>query len=49
MLGNDNDDDTETSHTVLAIQLLDFHIKTHIYTTDKFINCWHGDYLLFIK
>ena len=32
MLGNDNDDDTETSHTVLATQLLDFHIKTHIYT-----------------
>lgn len=37
-LGDDNDDNTETSHTVLVVQLLDFHTKTRTYTKDKF-NC----------
>ena len=35
----DVDDDTETSHTVLMVQLLDFHTKAHTYITDKTINC----------
>lgn len=34
-----DDDDTKTSQTVLAIQLLDFHKKTCTHTTDRFINC----------
>lgn len=35
---NDNDNDTKISHTVLAVQLLIFHMKTHSYTTNQFIN-----------
>ena len=35
----DNDDDAKMPHTALAIQLLDFYMKTHIYMTDNFINC----------
>lgn len=26
-----DDDDMEMSHTVLAVQLLDLHMKTHLY------------------
>ena len=39
-LGNDDDDNAETPHTVLAEQLLDFHMKTSTHTqTNTFINC----------
>ena len=37
------------SPTVLAIHLLDFHMKTHTYTTDKLLTIQYIDYLLFIK
>ena len=36
-LGDDNG--TETSHRVLAIQLLDFQMKTNTYTSDTLGNC----------
>lgn len=32
-LGDDDDDDTKTSHTVPATLLSDFHTKTHTHTT----------------
>ena len=35
----DDDDVRKKSHTVLAVQLLDLHMKTHTYTTDKLISC----------
>ena len=33
IFGNDNDNDTKKSHTVLVVELLDFHLKmlTHIH------------------
>ena len=34
-LDDDNDDDTKTSHTVFAIQLLDFHTKTLIHLNNR--------------
>ena len=46
---NDEDDDTKMSPTVLAIHLLDFHMKTHTYTIDKLLTIQYIDYLLFIK
>lgn len=39
----------KTSHTVPAIQLSDFHTKTHTCPTGKFISVEHYDYLLFVK
>lgn len=38
-LGHDNDDDIKMSHIVLAVQLLDFHMKIYTYTTEKFMYC----------
>ena len=34
-----DDDDTKTSQTVLATQLLHYHKKTCTHTTGRFINC----------
>ena len=39
----------KTSHTVPAIQLSDFHTKTHTCPTGKFISVEYYDYLLFVK
>ena len=47
-LSSDDDDDTKTSHSVLAVQVLDFHIKTHTQQI-YLLTLGHDDYLLFIK
>lgn len=40
-------DETKTSHTVLALQLLDFHIMAHTFTTIKILPVLYDNYLLF--